>query len=63
MNFEKHYLFEECVARIFSEAEFDVSKQYKTDNNRELMLLRAIRNIMMFSTNGGRDGRNSISLL
>lgn len=36
MNFEKHYLFEECVAKIFSEAEFDVAKQYKTENNREI---------------------------
>lgn len=36
MNFEKHCLFEECVAKIFSEAEFVVSKQYKTDNNKEI---------------------------
>lgn len=36
MNFEKHYLFEECVAKIFSEAEFAVSRQYRTENNREI---------------------------
>lgn len=36
MNFEKHYLFEECVAKIFSEAEFDISKHHITENNREI---------------------------
>lgn len=36
MNFEKHNLFEECVAKIFSEAEFAVSRQYRTENNREI---------------------------
>ena len=36
MNFEKHNLFEECVAKIFSEAEFAVSRQYRTENNMEI---------------------------
>lgn len=36
MNFEKHHLFEECVAKIFSEAEFAVSRQYRTEDNREI---------------------------
>ena len=36
MNFEKHYLFEECVAKIFSEAEFAVSRQCRTEDNREI---------------------------
>lgn len=33
VNFEKHYLFEDCVAKIFAEAEFGVTKHYEIENN------------------------------
>lgn len=36
MNFEKHNLFEECVAKMFSEEEFVVSRQYRTEKNMEI---------------------------
>lgn len=36
MNFEKYNLFEECVAKMFSEEELVVSRQYRTEKNMEI---------------------------
>ena len=39
MNFEKYNLFEECVAKMFSEEELVVSMQYRTEKNMEIDIL------------------------
>lgn len=39
MNFEKYNLFEECVAKMFSEEELVVSRQYRTEKNMEIDIL------------------------
>ena len=39
MNFEKYNLFEECVAKMFSEEALFGCRQYRTEKNMEIDIL------------------------